>query len=101
MVKHYNFLITILSYPFNRDITKRITRQSNLLHLPGVRSETAKRSFYYHGCVVFNRSMIANKSFLCLYYSVFAILNILILCYLLVTFYTRYLTYFWAPIDTS
>ncbi len=28
---------------------RRITRQSTLLHLPKVRTETAKRSFYYNG----------------------------------------------------
>ena len=32
----------------------RSTRQSKLLHLPAVRTEVAKRSFYYHGCTVYN-----------------------------------------------
>ena len=32
----------------------RVTRQSNLLHLPRVRLETTKKSFFYNGCVVFN-----------------------------------------------
>ncbi len=32
----------------------RQTRQSNQLHLPRVRIENAKRSFYYNGCVVYN-----------------------------------------------
>ena len=40
---------------FNRDILSRSTRQSNKLHLPKVRTEWAKNSFYYHGCKVFNK----------------------------------------------
>ena len=32
----------------------RSTRQSKLLHLPAARTEVAKRSFYYHGCTVYN-----------------------------------------------
>lgn len=39
---------------FNNKIHSRTTRQSNLLHLPRVRTEVAKKSFYYHGCIVFN-----------------------------------------------
>ena len=35
---------------FNFNNTR--TRQRNLLHLPHIRTETAKKSFYYHGCVV-------------------------------------------------
>ena len=31
---------------FNQDVTRRQTRQSSLLYLPRVRSETAKKSFY-------------------------------------------------------
>ena len=42
------------NFTFNRDVAQRITRQSNLLHLPRVRSESTKSSFYYHGCVVYN-----------------------------------------------
>ena len=41
-------------FSFNKDVILRTTRQSNLLHLPLVRTETAKRAFYYHGCTVFN-----------------------------------------------
>ena len=41
-------------FSFNKDVILRTTRQSNLLHLPSVRTETAKRAFYYHGCTVFN-----------------------------------------------
>ena len=38
----------------NNTIHVRATRQSNLLHLPAVRTEIAKRSFYYYGCTLFN-----------------------------------------------
>jgi hypothetical protein len=42
-------------FTFNRDIVSRMTRQSNKLHLPKVRTECAKNSFYYYGCKVYNR----------------------------------------------
>ena len=42
-------------FTFNNVIHNRTTRQSNMLHLPRVRTETAKRSFYYNGCKIFNR----------------------------------------------
>ena len=38
----------------NNTIHARATRQSNLLHPPAVRTEIAKRSFYYYGCTLFN-----------------------------------------------
>ena len=38
----------------NDTIHARATRQSNLLHPPAVRTEIAKRSFYYYGCTLFN-----------------------------------------------
>ena len=41
-------------FVFNKDICTRSTRQSNVLHLPAIRTEVAKRSFYYHGRMVFN-----------------------------------------------
>jgi hypothetical protein len=41
-------------FVYNREINARITRQSNLLHLAKVRTEAAKKSFFYNGCVVFN-----------------------------------------------
>ena len=41
-------------FTFNNKIHTSATRQRDLLHLPAVRTEVAKRSFYYHGCVVFN-----------------------------------------------
>ena len=44
-------------FTFNSNVVKRITKQSGLLHLPRVLLELAKKSFYYHGCVVFNRSI--------------------------------------------
>ena len=39
-------------FVFNKDICTRSTRQSNLLHLPAIRTEVVKRSFYYHGSIV-------------------------------------------------
>ena len=41
-------------FTLNNKCHSRSTRQSNFLHLPKVRTETAKKSFYYHGCIVFN-----------------------------------------------
>ena len=41
-------------FTFNNKIHTRATRQRDLLHLPAARTEVAKRSFYYHGCVVFD-----------------------------------------------
>ena len=41
-------------FTFDCDICERLTRQSNQLHLPKVRTETAKKSFYYNGCTVYN-----------------------------------------------
>ena len=41
-------------FVFNKDICARSTRQTNLLHLPAIRTEVAKRSFFYHGSMVFN-----------------------------------------------
>ena len=40
---------------FNKDVVKRVTRQSSLLHLPRIRTECGKKSFYYHGSIVFNK----------------------------------------------
>ena len=37
-----------------RNSQTRLSRQRDLLHLPSVRTEVVKRSFYYHGCKVFN-----------------------------------------------
>ena len=41
----------------NGSVHQRATRLKNQLHLPAVRTETAKRSFYYHGCTAFNSFM--------------------------------------------
>ena len=41
-------------FVFNQCICTCPTRQSNLLHLPAVRNETARRSFYYYGSMIFN-----------------------------------------------
>ena len=40
-------------FVFNKDICARSTRQSNLLHLRAIRTEVAKKSFYYHGSILF------------------------------------------------
>ena len=39
---------------FNKDICAHSTPQSNLLHLPAIRKEVTKRSFFCHGSMVFN-----------------------------------------------
>ena len=41
-------------FSFNSEVHSRVTRQSNNLHLPRVRTEQARKSFYYNGCVVYN-----------------------------------------------
>ena len=40
-------------FVFNKDICARSTRQSNLLHLSAMRTEVARRSFFYRGSTVF------------------------------------------------
>ena len=49
-------------FTFNSKIHLRATRQCDLLHLPAVRTEVAKRSFYYYGCVVFNDMSLCLKN---------------------------------------
>ena len=49
-------------FTFNSTIHSRATRQRDLLHLPAVRTEVAKRSFYYCGCVVFNDISLCLKN---------------------------------------
>ena len=44
-------------FKYNGSVHQRATRQKNQLHLPAVRTETTKRSFYYYGCTVFNSFM--------------------------------------------
>ena len=43
-------------FTFNKHLYSRDTRQKNLIHLPSVRTEIAKRSFYYYGSIVYNSS---------------------------------------------
>ena len=38
----------------NKEIHSCTTRQNNLLYLPRVRLEVAKKAFYFHGCTVYN-----------------------------------------------
>lgn len=42
-------------FNFNKNISQRATRQSDHLHLPRVRTEIAKRSFYYNGSIIYNK----------------------------------------------
>ena len=42
-------------FMLNREVVSRMTRQSNMLHTPKVRKEIAKRSFFYNGCIIYNR----------------------------------------------
>ena len=39
---------------FNRDVSVRTTRLSNMLRTLKVKLESTKRAFFYHGCIVFN-----------------------------------------------
>ena len=49
-------------FVFNKDVCARSTRQSNLLHLPAIRTEVARKSFYYYGTTIFNNCK-CTKSF--------------------------------------
>ena len=49
-------------FTFNSKIHSRATRRRDLLHLPAVKTEVAKRSFYYYGCVVFNDISLCLKN---------------------------------------
>ena len=49
-------------FTFNSKIHSHATRQRDLLHLLAVRTEVAKRSFYYYGCVVFNDISLCLKN---------------------------------------
>ena len=42
-------------FKYQGDASSRITRQSKKLFIPRVGTEYAKRSFYYQGCIVFNK----------------------------------------------
>ena len=39
-------------FKLNKEVISRETRRSNFIYLPAVRTETAKKSFYYNGSVV-------------------------------------------------
>ena len=71
-------------FTFNNKIHSRATRQRDLLHLPAVRTEVAKRSFYYYGYVVFNDIS------LCLKNSV----NVSIYIWFIVVFNTFYIVFY-------
>ena len=42
-------------FKYQGDVSSHITRQSKKLSIPRVRTEYAKRSFYYQACIVFNK----------------------------------------------
>ena len=44
-------------FTFNRDIVARTTRQSHHPYVPSVKLECSKKSFYYHGCIVYNHNL--------------------------------------------
>ena len=48
------------SLKLNKEVISRETR-SNFIYLPAVRTETAKKSFYYNGSVVYNYYLV-NKN---------------------------------------
>ncbi len=44
-------------FTFNHQIYDRVTRQKDKLHLPKVRTEIEKHSFYYTGCLAYNKAI--------------------------------------------
>ena len=48
-------------FKVNKEVVSRETRRSNFVYLPAVRTETAKKSFYYNGSVVYNNYLV-NKN---------------------------------------
>ena len=46
-------------FKFNRDTISRCTRQSNQLYVPRLKLEATKKSFYYNGCIIFNKFLDA------------------------------------------
>ena len=48
-------------FKLNEEVISRETRRSNFIYLPAVRTETAKKSFYYNGSVVYNNYLV-NKN---------------------------------------
>ena len=78
-------------FHFNREVVPRITRQSGQIHFPKVRTEFAKRSFYYNGCAIFNKLMTNQSS--CFYlehllYITFKLLSCYIYFILILNFVT-------------
>ena len=57
-------------------VHKHSTRQSNQLHLPKVRTEVAKKSFYYNGCIVFNKMKWLNFFILILILILVLVINL-------------------------
>ena len=51
-------------FKLNKEVVSRETRRSNFVYLPAVRTETAKKSFYYNGSVVYNNFVynLVNKN---------------------------------------
>ena len=47
------FFIIIFFLIFDSSVHNRITRQMNMLHLPMIRTDFGKNSFYYSGSVIF------------------------------------------------
>ena len=48
-------------FKLNEEVISRETRRSSFIYLPAVRTETAKKSFYYNGSVVYNNYLV-NKN---------------------------------------
>ena len=48
-------------FKLNKEVISRETRRSNFIYLPAVRTETAQKSFYYNGSVVYNNYSV-NKN---------------------------------------
>ena len=52
---------TTVYFKLNKEVISRQTRSSNFIYLPAVRTETAKKSFYYSGSVVYNNYLVDKK----------------------------------------
>ena len=48
-------------FKLNKEVISRETRRSNFIYLPAVRTENAKKIFYYNGSVVYNNYLV-NKN---------------------------------------
>ena len=60
-VMEFKFLFLKSYFKLNKEVISRETRRSNFIYLPAVRTETAKKSFYYNGSVVYNNYLV-NKN---------------------------------------